>query len=218
MTEMFFEEILQLAYEKEFSEFNNVPEHIFSRQHNRKMKHIFKLYEKAQSSSRAKPVQLKKKLLVAAIAIFAAVILAVTAVGIATNGFKFEQHTEYTKALAVGWESAPTEIKDLYGIDVPKGFVIINNDSLTNCNRVNYESALDSIVFTQRVKKGFDVLYNTEDHELGEVMINGHLGFYIDLEDSCILVWDNGDYVLEIWSTLSKTEVLNLSKTTKLKE
>ena len=46
MNEITLDEILIAAHDAEFSQYDNGPEHVFSRKHNRAMKRIFKAYEK----------------------------------------------------------------------------------------------------------------------------------------------------------------------------
>ena len=70
----------------------------------------------------------------------------------------------------------------------------------------------------QSVKKKYFCQYNTEGYEIEKLNVNGHDGFFIKLKDDSFLVWDNGDYVLELYSTLDKDELLNLSKYTKIQQ
>ena len=62
--------------------------------------------------------------------------------------------------------------------------------------------------------------YNTEYHSFEDIEINGHAGLRLDFSDDehhhSLLVWDNGDYVLEIVGDLSKSGILKLAKSAKI--
>lgn len=61
--------------------------------------------------------------------------------------------------------------------------------------------------------------YNTEKGNLVEVEINGYSGVLFDLSNdersSVYLVWDSGDYILELFGNLTKNEMLDLVKVPK---
>ncbi len=50
--------------------------------------------------------------------------------------------------------------------------------------------------------------------------INGNYGLYLDIggenREHGDLVWDNGDYILEIAGDLSKSELVNLAQSAKV--
>ena len=68
------------------------------------------------------------------------------------------------------------------------------------------------------MKKEYICRYNTEGYEIEKLDINGCDGFFVKYKDENILVWDNGDYVLELYGTLDKNELVELAKNVKAQE
>lgn len=64
--------------------------------------------------------------------------------------------------------------------------------------------------------------YNTEHHSFENIEINGKSGLCIDFSGnkaiSALLVWDNGDYILEIIGDFDKYDIINLAKSAKVLE
>ena len=78
-----------------------------------------------------------------------------------------------------------------------------------------------TILFNQWAKPAFDSRhYNTENQKLSEIEINGHYGLFLDTStdevNSFGVIWDNGDYILEISGNISKPDLLDLAKSTKV--
>lgn len=55
-----------------------------------------------------------------------------------------------------------------------------------------------------------------------EVYINGCYGLFIDFSSGGVVcsevMWDNGDYILEIWGNMTKNELIDLAKSAKVFE
>ena len=78
-----------------------------------------------------------------------------------------------------------------------------------------------TITFSQIVKSEYSTQHlNTERHDLEEIEINGKFGILLDLSDDkrtkTLVLWDNGNYILEITADLHKNEIINLAKNTKV--
>ena len=78
-----------------------------------------------------------------------------------------------------------------------------------------------TITFKQWVKTEFDSIhFNTENNELVELEINGHPGLYLETwqnnQISTYIIWDNGNYILEIAGNLNKNDIVELAKSAKL--
>ena len=93
------------------------------------------------------------------------------------------------------------------------------SSSIAEYNKFTNLSTNETFDLTQHVKKSYSSNFNTEHKDLNEVDINGHTGLYIDFSEnefnSSILVWDNGDYIIEIGGDLSKDVLVNLAKSAK---
>ena len=111
------------------------------------------------------------------------------------------------------------KIEDEYGIAVPDGFKLEeyhSDDNLINCRYSNDE---DYIRFKQYPAGTYRVYYDNEHTKSYN---------YTDDEDNKYLVyeaatrhtfiWNNGQYVFEITSNLDKEDIVDLCKSTKIKE
>ena len=146
------------------------------------------------------------------------ILLGITVVAIATNGFKFTTKPTHTQVLAVGWEEAPEIIENYYTIDVPDGFVLEDNSGSNLVHTVEYTKDNEFIKFRQFAKKNYNATYNTEGYEYEELILDDHNAFYIQWKNYNALVWDNGDYILEIQSTMHKETLMELAKSAKILE
>ncbi|MGN0682961.1 MAG: DUF4367 domain-containing protein, partial [Oscillospiraceae bacterium] len=75
----------------------------------------------------------------------------------------------------------------------------------------------------QFVKTDFSPIhFNTEKCDFQEVDINGHCALLLDYssigEKFSGVIWDNGDYVIELCGNLSKNQIIDLAKSTKIYE
>lgn len=104
-----------------------------------------------------------------------------------------------------------------------KRIVTLHSDVMNKKNAVPHfrwnrkvGSSGETITFPQSVKTAFEPHYNTENYKLEEISIGECLGTGLEGKKSYIVAWDNGDYILEISSDLSKSETINLDKSAKV--
>ena len=133
MNEELFLSILSEAFEREYAELTAGGEHRFSLRHRISMNKVFRCYEKSiapDTTFNIKPT-LRRKLIVAFIVVFTAIVLTVTVVALVTNGFKVTEKSDHTEFLAIGSENAPTTIVEIYEPSwIPDGFELTySNDS-----------------------------------------------------------------------------------------
>lgn len=231
MNEISLDEILTAAYDKEFSQYDNAPEHIFSRRHNRVMKRIFKIYEKRTAHLRQKIVEQRnekaqfrwnrKTVTAILIVIILAALAGCTAAIYYFGGFKAEPDTDNTRLFPIELENCPQVIEAVYCLpELPEGFELletVTSDATVYTAYINNETK-QTITLLQTVKEYFAPHYNTEHSTLEEITVNEHRGVGLQGTQSYVAAWDNGDYILEVCGDLSKSEVINLAKTTKILE
>ena len=228
MSESILKSILEESARLEWEKYENVPEHKFSFKHRLAMKRIFKLYEKntraIHSAAQPKRFRLTRKTaLTAIVIIFLAALAGCTAAYFISQSFQGDVHKEFTRIFPINTENCPTTIEEKYYLsELPEGFEVLETDSTPYYEYVIIKSTStgQTFSFKQIVKSDFDTTHlNTEHHKIEEVVINGHVGLGIDFSDSnrthSLLLWDNGDYILEISSDLPLNELYNLVKTTK---
>ena len=226
MNEEVFRNILGEALERELAEYNNVPEHKFSFHHKLAMKRILSVEKPAPKSSvkrcKIQTHSLKRSLIIAAVLVFLAVIVGAVVV-FRSERFSGTVYDEYTRILSTNIEGSPKTIEYRYALaSVPEGYEVVDmNTSQTDIHTVyEHKPTGNTIVLRQWVKNEFSPNYNTEHHPLEEVNINGNAGLCIDFGDNefqhVVVVWDNGDYIIEIYADLDKKTLLNLAETTKI--
>lgn len=211
------------VYEHEFDKYKIKRFHIFSLRHRRMMKKLFKELEtkrETESPSTAYHYSVKRKrpaLLI--VAIIFSVLLSATAAAYAVYSFGFKKQPDHTIVFSENIENAPATIEYQYIVDpLPDGF----NESKRNIGvaiaNVTYKNGDEYFTVEQDVKKEYRANYNTEGYEIEKTKVNGYDGFYIGFGEISTLVWDNGDYILELQGTFDKSELLELAKNVKAQE
>ena len=232
MTESVLKSILEEYAEREWARYADVPEHVFSQKHNRSMKRVFRLYEKntrkfrTYSASRPMPKIkfTRKNIMLIMLIVFLAVLTGCAATYFMSQSFRGEVYSDNTELFPINLENCPTIIEEKYFLpEIPDGFEVYDTKSTpfsTYISFINKQTG-QTISFSQHVKEGFDSIhFNTEKGELVEVEINGHYGLFLDVSDeeniSSGVIWDNGDYILEVTGNLTKYEVINLAKSAEI--
>lgn len=216
------EQLLKQAFSEVAAiKYGQVPEyrHIFSLRYRiRKHKLLRSLERKTAPEPRAHTGRFRLKYLVLAIIMACVLVLAGFTGFYIVNGFKFTTKPTHTLVLTTGWEDAPEFIEQRYSIDVPEEYSIYREETDSSLIYfIEYRNNDTFIRFEQYTKKSFNATYNTEGYDYEEIDDGRIKGFYIRWEDYGALVWDNGDYVLEIKSTLSKEETIELAKTARIR-
>ena len=235
MNESDFKDILAEICEEEIAELNMFPPFKPSLRHRLTMKRIFDLYEKKTHMATSNPpmiltpqckhLHLSKKLII----LFAVIICAALLTGFMlvyfSKNFHGKVYSDNTQLFAVNTENCPTTIEyEYYLSDLPDGFEMVEHDSLSFDVYTLYENTSSGQVITlsQCTKNKFSPRYNTEHHNFEEIEINGHSGVCLDLCngecDGSIVIWDNGDYILEIAGNLPKNYLVNLAESAKVLE
>lgn len=231
MNEITLNEILVTAHDAEFSQYDNITQHRFSRKHNRAMKRIFKAYEKQTAFLRNDIMYKrsavshfrwnKKTVIVMLMVFFLAVLVGCSAIIYYLGGFKTDVHTDNTQLFPIDLTGCPQSIEEVYYLSEPPSDFELLEESISDISV--YTAYINSatgktITFHQSIKTAFAPHYNTENNKLEEISIGEHFGIGLEGNKSYIVAWDNGDYILEISADLSKSEVLNLAESTKVLE
>lgn len=211
-------EIMCEVYRQDFAEFDNPPRHYFSRRSRKKLNSI--LYPNA-----LQPVENSRRIAPSKRIIIALLIIILMAVGITvgaaiTNGFLRKEHSDNTELFTPATANCPKTIENVYYLpEIPKGYelyeTVSDNWSIsTSYMNRNIDRCL---ALEQTVKELYKSHVDNEHHPLEEVDINGHYGLYLGKGDGWgVIIWDNGDYILELSGDFNKDELLNLAKSTKI--
>ncbi len=236
MNEDVFKEILARAVDFEFLEFDNAPEHKFSLKHRLAMKHVFARFERnicklrknkiinAPSTNEYKPqFNIKQRLFITTVIIILLTFLVGCVIIYVSGNFSGTVYPDNTQLNITNPEDSPKSIEHKYVLaSVPNGFELTENNSSPVHFYTLYTNATtkQTICLHQWVKTSFDQHYNTEHYPLEKVKINNVDGLCIDFSDSIsassLVVWDNGDYVIEIMADLNKENILNLANLNKV--
>ncbi len=214
---------LDEIYETEFDKYKTSKKHFFSLRHRRMMRKLFKELDakpKSEAVTEEYTYKAKKRRPVAlVIAIIFSVLLSIAAAAVAIYSFGFKKQPDHTIAFSENIENAPTSIEYIYVIEpLPDGYEENRRAIGEIFSNITYQKDENSLAVAQWIKKDYICNYNTEEYDIEQIDVNGHEGFYITIENKTILVWDNGDYILELRGTLDKNELLDLAKSTKIEE
>lgn len=232
MNEAVFREILAESLRREYSGFDNAPEHKFSLKHRFAMKRLFAKYETNMSKDRKKGINvrsqtsenkpkssLKQRLIIAVVIVVLMTLLVGWVVIYISGNFRGTVYPDNTQFAVTDLEGSPQTIEYKYAlVSVPAGFEMVKTDSSPIHIYTFYmnKSTGQTISFRQWVKSNYQSSYNTENHVLEDVIIDGYSGLCIDLSNdeynSSLVVWNNGDYIIEILADLPKDDALNLAK------
>ena len=210
---------LQKAFENTAAQYisnavPDMPDHSFSKEFEKKMKHLIKYGE----SLPKRKITVKKLFICITAAIIAAslMILSVGAVRDYFKNYFMKIFDAYTTVKSADYEDAPTSIESIYTIDVPDGFELAYEDELADWSPFfgqEYYRDSEYIFFTQYVKAQYDVNVNTEDRPLTYICINGYDGYIIDLgNDEYLISWDNGEYIFDITSNIGQKQLIDLAE------
>lgn len=236
MNEKILKRILQEISDEEVSEYCRQPSFKTSLRHRLAMKRIFARFEKnarhVPAVSAPCPdfpvthVRPARKLIVLfAIIACAALLTGFMAVYrmVVSNNFRGDIFSDHTRLWVADAESCPATIEHIYYLsELPEGFEMVDHCPMLTSVYTRYENKLSEkgISFDQYTKGSFNSYYNTEHHDIEEIEINGHSGLCIDFSDdihnSSLIAWDNGDYILEISSDLSKNDAIILAKSAEI--
>ena len=236
MNEEIFLGILAKAEECEFEEYDNAPEHKFSLKHRFAMKRIFAKFERNANKLRKKDTRetqpaiefkhnlsLKQRLIIITVIIILMSFLLGCVIIFVSDTFSGTVFPDNTQLNVTVLEDCPKTIEYKYALaSIPAGFELTENNSSPIHVYTLYTNATtkQTICLHQWVKTSFDQHYNTEHYSLEKIKINNADGLCIDFSDnfsnSSLVVWDNGDYVIEIMADLNKESTLNLADLNKI--
>lgn len=234
MSESVLKSILEESARLEWAKYENAQEHVFSKKHERKMKHVFKLFErndcKLKPYTGSKPHYhfrfTKRNIIVLLAVIFLAALAGCGVTYFTSKNFYGKVNADNTELFVINTENCPSTIEDKYYLPcLPDGYEVLGTDSTPFYEWISYENPAteQTLTFCQFAKVSFDSThYDTENQKFQEININGHSGLCLDYSSQgynyAVIVWDNGDYIFELFGEYSKNELCYLAKTAKVIE
>lgn len=218
MTNEMIAAALDQALTYEIAECEKLPDHKFSHRFDQKMKKL--LQGGIGDNNNTSRLRIGKRLLVAIVIVGSLLLLmgaAVTAYVLWGN-FHLRDMGTYTLFNMTDIENCPYFIEEYYEIIADlSGFTedIISDDKITFLVEYKNKENNVKISFLQQIKHGFTMALNTEDTDQPiEVTVNGCNSIYYQTKyGSHVLIWDTGDYLLELGAYgVSKNELFLLAE------
>ena len=214
------EMILEQVHELDFADFNNTEPHRFSMRNRMRINKLFSKYRITAYHRSSEVKRFNRRFAVAFTIIVILAAMSVTAVAVMLiKGFIQKEHHDNVQLFAENIGNSPRTIEEVYCLpELPQNYVLydggITAESATSIY-INNENGC-TLMLRQTVKSEFDYHYNNEGFELEAIGVNGFDGVFIDLSDdiqnSSLIIWDNGDYIIELLCDLSKNDTLNLAE------
>lgn len=140
-------------------------------------------------------------------------------------GFTRKAHGDNTELFAANAENAPKTIEYVYYLStIPDGYELSETISDSIGKTVIYfnKDTEQTMVFNQWNKMFYNTHLDNERYTLENIELNGNTGYFLigneeDITKNTIL-WDNGDYIIEISGNFNKNALIKLAKTLKNSE
>lgn len=216
----------QLEYDDEMKKYDaedrGNAEHVFSEDHDKKMKKIFKMAEKAENRPKH-ALRMKQFKQVAAIfaimvGISAFTITQVEAFRVPVYRFFREVNDKYTmfKVEGAGNNSLPEEISPLAPKYVPDGYYVTAMSQNDNGFSIEYKNNEkdEMYLFSCNINNS-DVALDTENAEVIETEMNGNRLIIIQKDDRLILLMYKGKDQLRVGGSISLEEGLKIMESIK---
>ncbi|MDE6036091.1 MAG: DUF4367 domain-containing protein [Ruminococcus sp.] len=216
MAESNFEKALYdaLAPEYEMAMQDVANEHEFSPEFEKKMKKLIKRRNKPYY--RIINTAGKRTACVAVIVLVASsvMIINVEALRNAFSDFFVSIYEKFSTVQPIEDDTAPTTLEEIYEITYNiNDFEIIDNEENEYSRNIVYFKDGTVIYFLQETKQMYNHDVNTEDAEILTIDINGHEAIYfIDNNDYCNIIWDNGDYIISLGSNIGENTLIQIAK------
>ncbi|MBP0985316.1 MAG: DUF4367 domain-containing protein [Oscillospiraceae bacterium] len=221
MSEHILEEILLEIHSDEFSEYDNSKRHRFSRKHKRAMKRIF---APAQTQIQiSKNIRLNRRTAVIIIAAIFLAVISATATAMIFGSFGVKNHKDNTELFAINTENCPVTLEKMYYLSgLSEDYVLYEeNISPETAAVFSYHNIVtdEDFVFMQWVKKEYNAHFDNEhNNNLEYLLYDGRDAYYQKSGTYSVLVWDNGDYIIDIFGNMDKTQMMDLGRTLKIKK
>ena len=219
MNEELFLSILSEAFEREYAELTTGGEHSFSLRHRIRMNKVFRCYEKSIAPDTTLNIRptLRRRLIVAFVVVFTAIILTVTVVALVINGFKVTEKSDHTEFLAIGSENAPTTIVEIYEPSwIPDGFELTLYECGRQVTRSKYTHPNgDYYFYNQYTISSVQGFADSERYTLEHILINEYNGIFWSDEQHKYIYWNDGNYIINVFGNIPKDMLIEIAKSTK---
>lgn len=187
---------------------DNTQYHHFSAKYRRKKEHIL-------GRGSGKRTHFRARLIIPAAAVCAVALMLAAVKIFRAPGFWGYDHSDNLELFVENRENGPQVLEELYKVEVPDGFEIgmYSNASGKSLDVSYYQAdGSDEIMFSQTVRSCYNTHYDNEHWDIEQCTIAGYRGIMFRGECS-ELVWDNGEYILEVYGTLPIEQLMKIAET-----
>ena len=214
------DDIFEEVHKQDFEEFDNAPRHRFSRRHRCEISKILTAGELQPYTP--KKVSVRKRIMVACLVVLLALISAAAGAAV-VNSFTAKQYSNHTEIFTSNADVCPKLITDVYYIPkMPDDYELVECVKNPTCVNTKYRNKKtgEYATFDQSVKENYDVHFDNVHHRIEELQINGQNALFFHSKNakhkSDRIVWDCGDYVLEIFGDFPQEELIELAESVKV--
>lgn len=213
---------LQSELERDIAEYQEIPDHSFSRRFERRMKKLLYTPQPAFELG-GRRIPLRRSVVIAVLAIFMSALLmgATLAVYKLWEQYHIEDSGLFSMLYITDIENAPKTLEEEYRIGADmSGYTqrVVQDDEY--CYMVEY-SMPDSdktVIFSQTTKEFSEqAMINTENALVMpvEITVNGYKGcYFMTYYGSHYILWDNGNYIIDMSAYgIGKDELILLAET-----
>lgn len=223
-------DLMSMYYENEFLAVEEIALPKFSAKHNRKMNRAFDAfvqnramkYNQATSTIK-RPLNIRKRILIAAIIIVCLAVLTGCVIAFISNSFRGTVYNDNTYLFAFDIGDSPTVIEEEYTLSVvPEGYELYKSSS-SSIDKVTIYRNNDNkeLMFQQTVKSKYNSHINTEGFSIEEILIDDCDGICVEYERntgiSSMVIWNSNDYILTLYGNFANVELINLANINEIK-
>lgn len=141
-------------------------------------------------------------------------IMNVDALKNAFSNFFVSTYEKFSTVQPIEDDTFPTTLEEIYEITYNiNDFEIIDNEEDEYRRDIFYLKDDTVIYFSQETKNKYNHDVNTENAEILTIDINGNEAIYfIDNNDYCHIIWDNGDYIISLGSNIDENALIQMAK------
>lgn len=213
-----FRNAIHEAMERDYRNLTKTSEkHVFSDKFEKKMHKLIqrrnKPYYRIINSSAKRAACIAAGIII----VSSATIMSVDALRNAVINFIVRTFEKFSIVQTVDDGSAPEIIEEKYEITYDLNDYTIDyheyNETFRNTVYVNDNYVID---FSQYTKSAYDLLINTENAETTAIDINGKEAVYFyDNHNYSHIIWDIGDYIIDVSSNINKSELIKIVNSVK---
>lgn len=192
----------------------NIDEHKFSPKFEAKMRKLINRHNKPYYRITNTVGKRVACIVIAFLVASSVTILSVKALRNTVADFFVSIYEKFSTVQPIEDDSAPLTIEDIYEITYDLSEFTIDyenyNEYSINISYVNDDISID---FQQYTKEMYDENVNTEGSDISTIIINSYEAIYFrDNHQYDCLIWDNGDYIIVLYSNIGKDVLISIAE------